>query len=76
LLFSVKESLYKAWYPLTHRWLGFEEAEVQFGPADGRFRARLLVPGPIVDGAEMTAFDGRWLCRQGLALTAITVHRL
>ncbi|MGL5858141.1 MAG: 4'-phosphopantetheinyl transferase family protein [Angustibacter sp.] len=75
LLFSAKESVYKAWYPLTGRWLGFENAEVRFGPADGRFRARLLVPGPVLDGAEVTAFDGRWLCRRGLVLTAITVAR-
>ena len=24
LLFSAKESVYKAWFPLTRRWLGFE----------------------------------------------------
>ena len=24
LLFSAKEAIYKAWNPLTHRWLGFE----------------------------------------------------
>jgi 4'-phosphopantetheinyl transferase EntD len=33
LLFCVKESVYKAWFPLTGRWLGFEEACVDFDPA-------------------------------------------
>lgn len=28
LLFSAKESVYKAWFPLTGRWLGFEDAEL------------------------------------------------
>jgi 4'-phosphopantetheinyl transferase EntD len=31
LLFCAKESVYKAWYPVTGRWLGFEDAEVTFG---------------------------------------------
>ncbi|MCK9894117.1 4'-phosphopantetheinyl transferase superfamily protein [Frankia sp. AgB32] len=28
LLFSAKESVYKAWFPLAQRWLGFEDAEL------------------------------------------------
>lgn len=73
LLFSAKESVYKAWYPLTRRWLGFEEAEVTISPSDGSFTARLLVPGPVLDGEDLTAFSGRWLARNGLILTAIAV---
>lgn len=50
LLFCAKEAVYKAWYPLTRRWLGFADAEVSVAPdADphtGRFTARLLVPAP------------------------------
>ena len=52
LLFSAKESVYKAWFPLTRRWLGFEEACVDFDPASGSFTARLLVDGPVVNGAR------------------------
>jgi 4'-phosphopantetheinyl transferase EntD len=40
LLFSAKESTYKAWYPLTGRWLGFEEARLTIDPA-GTFAAKL-----------------------------------
>ncbi|MFY9191186.1 MAG: 4'-phosphopantetheinyl transferase superfamily protein [Lawsonella sp.] len=29
VLFSVKETIYKTWYPLTHAWLGFADANVQ-----------------------------------------------
>jgi 4'-phosphopantetheinyl transferase EntD len=73
LLFSAKESVYKAWYPLTGRWLGFEEALVTLDPDAGTFTARLLVPGPVLDGRPLTSFDGRWLARDGLIFTAIVV---
>ncbi|MFE7317911.1 4'-phosphopantetheinyl transferase [Streptomyces sp. NPDC057555] len=76
LVFSAKESVYKAWFPLTRRWLDFEEAEVRIDPAAGTFRARLLVPGPEVDGIRLSGFDGRWLARAGLLVTAIAVPRL
>jgi len=72
ILFSAKESVYKAWFPLTGRWLGFEEAELAPAP-DGTFRAALRVPGPVVDGAEITAFGGRWAVRDGLVITAVTL---
>ena len=38
ILFSAKESVYKAWFPLTGRWLGFEDAEL--APAAGRHLPR------------------------------------
>jgi 4'-phosphopantetheinyl transferase EntD len=75
LLFSAKESVYKAWFPLTRRWLGFQEAAVTINPADGTFDARLLVEGPVVDGRRLTGFTGRWLASDGLILTAIAVPR-
>ncbi|TDQ53937.1 4'-phosphopantetheinyl transferase EntD [Actinomycetospora succinea] len=72
LLFSAKESVYKAWFPLTGTWLGFEDAELV--PAlDGTFRASLRVPGPVVDGVEVSGFEGRWVVRDGLVITAIAV---
>jgi 4'-phosphopantetheinyl transferase EntD len=73
LIFSAKESVYKAWYPLARRWLDFGEAVLTIDPFSGRFRARLLVPGPWVDGERLRIFHGRWLVREGLVLTAITV---
>jgi 4'-phosphopantetheinyl transferase EntD len=73
LLFSAKESVYKAWFPLTGRWLGFEEAVISINPVSGTLTARLLVPGPTVHGSPLTRFTGRWLARDGLLLTAIAV---
>ncbi|AHH94592.1 4'-phosphopantetheinyl transferase superfamily protein [Kutzneria viridogrisea] len=73
LLFSAKESVYKAWFPLARRMLGFEEASLLVDPEDGTFTARLLVPGPRVAGRELTGFAGRWQVRGGLVQTAIAV---
>ncbi|GGK18990.1 4'-phosphopantetheinyl transferase [Pilimelia terevasa] len=72
LLFCAKEAVYKAWYPLAGRWLGFEEARVSLG-ADGTFHAALLVPGPPYAGRPLAAFEGRWLSRDGLLLAAIAL---
>lgn len=74
LLFSAKESVYKAWFPLAQRWLGFEDATLTVDPVGGTFVARLLVPGPTVAGRPLTGFSGRWLVRDGLVLTAIALR--
>jgi 4'-phosphopantetheinyl transferase EntD len=73
LLFSCKEAVYKAWFPLTRRWLGFEEASVTLDPVRHTFSAHVLVPGPSVHGAQLQAFHGRWSVYDGLILAAITV---
>ncbi|GAA2672679.1 4'-phosphopantetheinyl transferase family protein [Actinoplanes palleronii] len=68
LLFSAKESVYKAWFPLTHRFLEFSEAHVELDPA-GTFIATVLT----AHAGEPAGFTGRWLCRDGLLITAIAV---
>jgi 4'-phosphopantetheinyl transferase EntD len=72
LLFSAKESVYKAWFPLTRRWLGFGEADVTIG-ADGTFTARLATAIAATPGVPPGVFEGRWLAADGLLLTAVTV---
>ena len=71
LLFSAKESVYKAWFPLARRWLGFEDAIVTIDRDAGAFSARLLVPGPVVAGRQLTELSGRWLVGEGLVATSI-----
>ncbi|MCW2638189.1 MAG: phosphopantetheinyl transferase [Dactylosporangium sp.] len=70
LLFCAKEAVYKAWFPLAKRWLGFEDAVIEIDP-DGTFSARLLVSGPRVGDGEVDGFTGRWLARDGLLLAAV-----
>jgi 4'-phosphopantetheinyl transferase EntD len=72
LLFSAKEAVYKAWFPLARRWLDFLEADLTF-ELDGRFIARLLVPGPRLGDRDITEFTGRWLAANGLVLSAVAV---
>jgi 4'-phosphopantetheinyl transferase EntD len=74
LLFTMKESVYKTWFPLTGRWLDFHQARVRIDPATGSFEAELLVTGPTVDGRELTSFSGRYLIGSGLAMSAIVIE--
>jgi len=73
LLFSAKESVYKTWFPLARRWLGFESADIVIDPREGTFTARLLVPGPLVGGTPLTMLNGRWLADHGFLVTAAVV---
>ena len=75
LIFSAKESVFKAWFPLTGRELDFPQASLRIDPESGTFHARLLVPGPEVCRAPLTGFDGRWQVDRGLVVTAIALHR-
>lgn len=71
LLFSAKESVYKSWFPLVRRWLGFDDADITINPVDGTFKARLLVAAPMIGRFPPAGFTGRWLASDGLILTAI-----
>ena len=73
LLFSAKESVYKAWFPLARRWLGFEDASIAIDPHAGVFTARLLVPGPVLPGGPLRGFSGRFSVHEGIIATAITM---
>lgn len=78
LLFCAKESVYKAWFPLTRRWLGFDDAAVTIkpgatDPSRGTFGARLLVPGATSNGHPLTQFTGHWLRAGDLVITSIAL---
>lgn len=73
LLFSAKEAVYKAWFPLTGRWLGFEDARITIDPVAAGFTVELLVDASTTLGPALTGFTGRYLVRDGFVLTAITV---
>ncbi|MEV4347746.1 4'-phosphopantetheinyl transferase superfamily protein [Actinoplanes sp. NPDC049596] len=71
LLFSAKESIYKAWFPLTGRWLGFDEAILQIDPAVRTFTGR-----PLVADSPVAEFRGRYTIERDLVITAVTVGSL
>ncbi|SDT80951.1 4'-phosphopantetheinyl transferase family protein [Actinoplanes derwentensis] len=74
LLFSAKESVFKAWYPLTRRELDFTEARVDLDPVHERFTAGIRIDGTRLDGgAPLTRLNGRFLVSRGLVVTAVVV---
>jgi 4'-phosphopantetheinyl transferase EntD len=73
IVFCAKEAVYKAWFPLTGRWLDFEDVSVTVRP-DGTFRARLRVPPPRLAGAKLDGFSGKWAVGRGLVVAATSVR--
>lgn len=76
ILFCAKEATYKAWFPLTRRWLGFEDAHISFeadGPGGGTFVSRILIDPEALSGPPLAALRGRWSVDRGLVLTAIVL---
>ena len=77
VLFCAKEATYKAWYPLTRRWLGFEDAHIVFevdsGGGSGEFVSRIQIDPTALSGPPLEALRGRWSVRDGLVLTAIVL---
>lgn len=77
VLFCAKEATYKAWFPLTRRWLGFEDAHITFdadssGQA-GTFTSTILIDPEALSGPPLTSLTGRWAVRNGIALTGIVL---
>ena len=77
ILFCAKEATYKAWFPLTRRWLGFEDAHITFEVDDhgtaGTFVSRILIDPAARSGPPLHELAGRWSVAGGLALTAIVL---
>ncbi len=77
ILFCAKEATYKAWFPLTQRWLGFEDAHITFTVGSdgttGDFVSRILIDPAALSGPPLIELAGRWSVAGGLALTAIVL---
>jgi 4'-phosphopantetheinyl transferase EntD len=77
ILFCAKEATYKAWFPVTRRWLGFEDAHITFtvddGGTTGGFQSEILIDPAALSGPPLNTMRGRWSVRDGLALTAIVL---
>jgi 4'-phosphopantetheinyl transferase EntD len=73
VLFSAKESVFKAWFPIARRWLGFADASVRFDPDRDAFCARLVTERVAIGGRETTCFDGRYLVDRGYVWTAVAI---
>ena len=72
LLFSAKESVYKAFFPLTGLWLDFADVAVIIDPG-GSFLAHLRGP-QLIRAARVETFAGRWGAGVGIIATAVAVR--
>jgi 4'-phosphopantetheinyl transferase EntD len=73
LLFSAKEAVYKAWFPLVGDWLDHQEAEIRFHPQQRRFTAQLSRDGLIIDRHQIHRLHGRWIRKRGVLVTAVVL---
>jgi 4'-phosphopantetheinyl transferase EntD len=72
LLFSIKEAVYKAWYPRGGRWLDFDQVSVALDIEKTTFHARVSgVPASTVSGS--LAYRGFYLTTESLILTSVCV---
>ncbi|MBK8078549.1 MAG: 4'-phosphopantetheinyl transferase superfamily protein [Kineosporiaceae bacterium] len=71
LLFSAKESVYKAWFPLVRQPLGFKEADVAFCSDDGTFVA--TIHRRPTGCSELGRVYGSWAVSESLVATAVVV---
>jgi enterobactin synthetase component D / holo-[acyl-carrier protein] synthase len=72
LVFSAKESVYKAWYPIAQRWLDYKDADLTVEPDANRFRARILLP--VERGVfPWNPLEGRFAVDGERVYTAVTV---
>lgn len=73
LIFVIKESIYKAWYPLTNCWLGFQDVSVTVA-ADGTATARRHTFSEDTT-ATPREFYSRWKISQGLIIASTVIPR-
>lgn len=71
ITFSVKEALYKAQYPVTRAWVGFEDVRVEFGE-DDELILRRETSLPALDLLSWPV-HGRWLRADDRVVTAVTL---
>lgn len=75
VLFSAKESMYKAWFPLTRRWLRFLDIEVHIEPDTAGFTVRPPGGEPSDARAWARRLSGSWTVDGGLLMAAGVVNR-
>jgi 4'-phosphopantetheinyl transferase EntD len=73
LLFSAKESIYKALFPMIGRQLNFEDADIEIDPG-GTFLAKITSHRRREDVMPIYRLQGRWVAIDGLLLTSVAIQ--
>lgn len=80
LLFSAKESVFKAWFPRTREWLEFQDCHLTFDAQasnlteGGRFEAEIRVRHEGPAGETSGKMTGRWCLDGSVLLTAVCIR--
>lgn len=70
LLFCVKESVFKVWFPLHLCWLGFLDVTVHLDLIPGSFSIDFLPSAPAATDRQLDRMIGRWSRCDGFLLSA------
>lgn len=73
MLFSAKESAFKAWFASTHQWLDFTDAGVSIDPSSQRFEVRIISPVLALNDRSLIEFTGHYGVADGRIVTAIVI---
>ena len=71
LLFSAKECVYKAWFPLERSWLAFEDARILISPENMAFVACIL--RPALHPAFRSPLAGKFIIAGDLIVSSLIV---
>ncbi|PAK93548.1 4'-phosphopantetheinyl transferase family protein [Brevibacterium casei] len=75
LLFSAKEAMFKAWFPLTGQWLDYQERVLSIDPVTGTFTGCLPLDSEARSRFRISSIDGRWGISEDRVLTAVALEQ-
>ena len=73
LLFSAKEAVYKAWFPLVGEWLDHQQAEILIQPKRWDLRGAAVPRWADRWRPHVRRLHGRWIRERGILLTAVVL---
>ncbi len=75
LIFSAKESVYKAQYTLSGKLIGFQDVEISLSQRKEEFSASFLSKSNVL--SDHPRPEGRWIISQGLIISVLILpHRV
>lgn len=73
VLFSAKESVYKAWFPVAGCWLGFLDAMVHIDPHTSSFSVTLATGRSVMRRRLLSHMSGRFRLGNGFVMAVTSI---
>jgi 4'-phosphopantetheinyl transferase EntD len=73
LIFSAKESIFKAWFPLNKTWLGFEDVRVEFSNQSNTFAAHIASERRNVGQVPLPVLYGQYEVMSPFIFTSVVI---